>query len=123
MRDPLFLHHLDAMSHRGCMNPHCDHTLTDALYVTSRCHEDTGLRVDYAPDRPDLSCGAVLRLRCRRCARLAVEIALRERVVLTPTCLHGRALDVLYQDGSVTVMCRRCQAPQGTADVAPYVPV
>ena len=123
MPDPVFLHEMDQLLDRGCGNPLCQHSHTDEIFLNPLCHEGTGLRVDDAPDRPDLPCGAVLRLRCRRCAKLAVEIALRERVPLTPTCRHGRALDVLYQGGRVTVMRRRCQAPQGTADVAPYVPV
>jgi hypothetical protein len=103
------------------MNPFCTHAHTDALYLSALCHQGTGVRVDYAPDRPDLPCGAILRLRCRRCTAFVTQIALIERVTLTPTCRHGRALDVRYSQGQVTVMCRRCQAPQGTAAVAPYI--
>jgi len=123
MPDPVFLHQLDDLAHQGCSNPFCQHDHDDkGLVLTSRCHVGAGVRVEYAPDRPDLPCGAVLRLRCRRCTRPVIEIALQARVDLVPTCRHGRALDVDYQDGQVTVRCHRCDAPQATADVAPYVP-
>ena len=123
MRDLMFLHHLDAMSHQGCQNPDCNHPLRNEVYLTALCHEGTGLYVDYTPHRSDLPCGAVLRLRCALCWAPVTQIALRERVEWTPTCQHSWALDVQYQGGCVTVMCRRCQAPQGTADVAAYAPV
>lgn len=123
MRNPVFLHQLDELCNRGCGNPSCTHIHTDELYLIPLCHEGVGLRVDYAEARPDLPCGAVLWLRCRRCQAHVVAIALTAHVPLVPTCRHGRALDVRYQGGQVTVMCRRCSAPHGTADVAPYVPV
>jgi len=116
-----FLHHLDELAARGCCDPGCPHEHLQEAYVTSRCHAGAGLRVDYAPNDPGLPCGAILRLRCRRCQAFVTQIALIERVTLTPTCRHGRALDVRYRQGQVTVMCRRCQAPHGTAAVAPYI--
>ena len=122
MPDPVLLHQLDEIGSRGCGNPFCSHDHMDAFALVARCHPGRGLRVDYAADRPDLPCGAILWLRCRRCLGPVMEIALTTRVALTPTCRHERALDVQYNAGQVTVLCQRCHAVQATADVAAYVP-
>jgi hypothetical protein len=89
--DPVFLHQLDEIGSRGCGKPFCTPDDLDASTVVPRCHPGRGLRVDYAADRPDLPCGAVLRLRCRRCLGPVMEIALTARVALTPTCRHEGA--------------------------------
>jgi len=122
MPDPVFLHQLDEIGSRGCGNPFCTHDHLETFALVPRCHPSRGVQVDYAADRPDLPCGAVLRVRCRRCLGPVLEIALTTRVPLTPTCRHGRALDVIYDAGQVTVRCQRCHAVQATADVAAYVP-
>ena len=122
MAEVRFLHYLDEMAARGCIDPLCTEDHLEEAYITSRCHPGAGVRVDYAADRPDLPCGAVFWLRCHRCQASVTQIALQERVTFTPTCRHGRGVDVRYAHGQVTVECRRCHAPQGTAEVAPYVP-
>jgi hypothetical protein len=122
MPDPVFLHQLDEIGSRGCGNPFCTHDHRETCALVPRCHPRSGVRVDYAAVRPDLPCGAVLRLRCRRCLGPVLEIAVTARVALTPPCRHGRACDVQYRAGHVTVRCHRCHAVQGTAAVAPSVP-
>jgi len=122
MPDPVFLHQLDEIGARGCGNPFCTHDHLETVALVPRCHPGRGVRVDYAADRLDLPCGAVLRLRCRRCLGPVLEIALTARVALTPMCRHERACAVQYNAGQVTVLCQRCHAVQATADVAPYVP-
>ena len=123
MPAPVFLHQLDAIGSRGGENPFCTHDHLEAFALVAWCHPGRGLRVDYAADRPDLPCGAVLRPRCRRCLGPVMEIALTARVALTPTCRHERALDVQYNAGQVTVLCQRGHAVQARADMAAYVPV
>jgi len=67
MPDPVFLHQLDEIGSRGCGNPFCTHDHLETFALVPRCHPGRGVRVDYAADRPDLPCGAVLRVRGRRC--------------------------------------------------------
>jgi hypothetical protein len=67
-------------------------------------------------------CNAGVHLRCCKCQRPVVQVALTARLDLTPACWHGSALDVMYSEGHLTVSCRRCHAVYATGDVAPYVP-
>ena len=79
------------------------------------------MRVESTENLHGLPCGAVV-LRCWKCQAPVVEVALTTRVDLTPACRHGRALDVMYSEGNLTVSCRRCHAVSATLAVAPYVP-
>ena len=80
------------------------------------------MRVEVLDDAQGLPCAAVLGLRCWKCLTPVVHVALMTRVDVTPACRHGRALDVLYSGGTLTVSCRRCHAVSATLTVAPYVP-
>jgi len=122
MPRPVFLHQLDAMTSRGCDTPCCAHEHGAELYLTPRCHPGVGVRVEAMDDLPGRPCGAIVGLRCWKCQAPVVEVALTARVDLTPACRHGRALDVLYSEGNLTVSCRRCHAVAATMVVAPYVP-
>ena len=123
MPRPLFLHQLDEMTSRGCDNPFCTHDHGEELFLTPVCHPGVGVRVEPMDDLHGLPCAAVVHLRCWRCQRPVVQVALTTRLELTPACRHGSALDVMYSEGNLTVSCRRCHAVQGMMDVAPYGPV
>jgi hypothetical protein len=122
MPRPVFLHQLDEMTRRGCDTPFCTHEHGAELYLTPRCHPGVGVRVESMEHLHGLPCGAVVGLRCWKCQAPVVQVALKTRVDLIPGCQHGRALDVLYSAGTLTVSCRRCHAVQATGEVAPYVP-
>ena len=122
MPGPLFLHQLDEATSRGCDTPFCTHDHGAELYLTPRCHPGVGVRVEYMDDLHGLPCGAVVGLRCWKCQTPVVYVALTMRLNVTPTCRHGRALDVMYSEGNLTVSCRRCYAVAATMAVAPYVP-
>jgi hypothetical protein len=117
-----FLHTLDALTSRGCDNPLCHHDHSTGLFLVPLCHAGVGVRLDLHAAPPGLSYAAVAHLRCRRCRASVIEVALATPFELTPTCRHGRALDVCYHEGCLTVSCRRCAAGQGSVDVAAYRP-
>ena len=122
MLTPLFLHQLDEATRGGCQTPHCAHDHGGELFLTPRCHPGVGVRVADIDDHQGLPCGGVVGLQCWKCQRPVVQVALTRPVVLTPTCWHRSALDVLYTEGQLTVSCRRCHAVAATLSVAPYVP-
>jgi hypothetical protein len=115
-----FSQDIEATLSRGCSDPDCDHDHLHEAYLTPICHTSAGLRVDYAPVPPGVPCPAVLRLRCRRCTRLVASLAVTAPLPLTPACRHGRAVDVCYSAGMVTVECRTCQTPYVTLTVLPH---
>jgi hypothetical protein len=123
MPSPLFLHQLDEAVDRGCQTPHCPHEHSGELFLTPVCHPGAGVRIEAVDDLHGLPGGAVVGLRCWKCQRPVVQVALATRPEFTPAYQHGSALDVLYSAGNLTVNCRRCHAVQGTVDVAPYGPV
>ena len=123
MPSPCFLHHLDEATSRGCQTPHCAHDHGGALSLPPRCHPGVGVRIEAMDDLHGLPCGAVVGLRCWTCPAPVVQVALLTRLDLTPACRHGSALDVRDSEGNLPGSCRRCQAVQGTVDVAPYGPV
>ena len=122
MARPVFLHHLDEAVERGCQTPHCPHDHGSEIFLTPRCHPGVGVRIEHLDALPGSPWAAVVGLRCWRCQRPVVQVALTTRLELTPACRHGSALDVRYREGTLTLSCRRCHAVQGTADVAPCVP-
>lgn len=122
MPRPLFLHQLDEMTSRGCDTPFCTHEHGAELFLTPLCHPGVGVRVEDVDDLHGLPCRAAVGLRCWRCQRPVVQVALTTRLELTPACRHGSALDVMCSEGNLTVSCRRCHAVSATVDVAPYVP-
>ena len=122
MSRPLFLHHLDEAVERGCQTPNCPHDHGSEIFLTPLCHPGVGVRIEHMDEVHGIPCAAVVRLRCWRCQRPVVQVALTTRLELTPACRHGSALDVMYREGNLTLSCRRCHAVQGTAEVAPYVP-
>ena len=122
MQSPLFLHQLDEMTSRGCQTPNSSHDHGAELFLTPLCHPGVGVRVEAMDALHGLPCGAVVHLRCWRCQRPVVQVALTTRLELTPACRHGSALDVMYSEGNRTVSCRRCHTVQATGDVAPYIP-
>jgi hypothetical protein len=122
MPHPLFLHQLDEATSRGFQTPSCSHDHGDTLFLTPACHPGVGVRVEAINDHQGLPCGAVVGLRCWKCQRPVVQVALTTPITLTPTCRHGSALDVLYTEGSLTVSCRRCHAVAATIPVAAYAP-
>jgi hypothetical protein len=122
MLRPLFLHQLDDMTSRGCQTPHCPHDHGGELFLTPVCHPGVGVRVEVIDDLHGFPCNAVVHLRCWKCQRPVVQVALTARLDLTPACRHGSALDVMYSEGHLTVSCRRGHAVYATVDVAPYVP-
>jgi len=122
MPRPVFLAQLDEALHRGCDTPGCAHEHGAEIFLTPRCHPGAGVRVEVLDDSQGLPCAAVLGLRCWKCLTPVVHVALMTRVDVTPVCRHGRALDVLYSGGNLTVSCRRCHAVSATLTVAPYVP-
>ena len=119
---PLFLHQLDDMTSRGCQTPHCPHDHGGELFLTPVCHPGVGVRVEVMDDLHGFPCNVVAHLRCWKCQRPVVQVALTVRLDLTSACRHGSALDVMYSEGHLTVSCRRCHAVSATGDVAPYVP-
>jgi hypothetical protein len=123
MSRPVFLHHLDEAVARGCQTPHCPHDHGSEIFLTPLCHPGVGVRIEHLDAWQGIPCAAVVGLRCWRCQRPVVQVALTTRLALTPACRHGRALDVMFSAGHLTVSCRRCHAVQGTGEVAPYGPV
>jgi hypothetical protein len=121
---PLFLHQMDDLAARGCQTPGCTHEAhAGGLYLNQRCHPGTGVRVQYADDAHPEPCAAVLVLHCQRCAADVCSIALSARPALVPACQHTRGLEVVYDEGTVTITCRACHAPYATIDVAVHGPM
>ena len=123
MSRPLFLHHLDEAVERGCQTPNCPHDHGSEICLTPLCHPGVGVRIEHLDERPELPCAAVVGLRCWRCQRPVVQVALTMRLELTPGCRQGSTLDGMYSEGNLTVSGRRCHAVLGTVAVAPYGPV
>jgi len=97
MLRPVFLPHLDEAIERGCQPPNCPHDHGSAIFLTSRCHPGGGVRIENLDELPGIPCAAVVGLRCWRCPRLVVQVALITRLELTPACRHGSALDGMYK--------------------------
>ena len=98
MLRPVFLPHLDEAIERGCQPPNCPHDHGSAIFLTSRCHPGGGVRIENLDELPGIPCAAVVGLRCWRCPRLVVQVALITRLELTPACRHGSALDGMYRE-------------------------
>jgi hypothetical protein len=123
MARPVFWHHLDAAVARGWQTPHCPYDHGREIVLPPWCHPGVSVRIEPLDTWQGIPGAAVVGLRCWRCQRSAVQMALTRRLARTPACRHGSALEVWYRAGTLTVSYRRCHAVQGTVAVAPYEPV
>ena len=80
----------------------CTHDHGAEIFLTPKCRPGVGVRVAVVDDHQGLPCSAVMGLRCWKCHALVIHLALTTRLALTPTCRHGRALDVRYSEGTLT---------------------
>jgi prepilin-type processing-associated H-X9-DG protein len=115
----LFLDAMDAMVGHGCANPDCTHEHDDeAMALTSRCHPATGVCIGFTDQVGDMPCALILQCACWTCHTAVGFVAVGPPFTKGPGCRHRGAMDVLYQDGRVTITCRRCDSVAVTCTVA-----
>jgi hypothetical protein len=80
------------------------------------------VQVEVTDAAPPLPCAAIAQLRCRRCRTSVVRVALATRLELLPACRHGRALDVLYHEGLLTVWICSHDTGHMWEEISPHLP-
>jgi phage FluMu protein Com len=93
----------------GCSNPLCDHADHSELNLHGKCHPHQSQHVEYQ--------GSMLRVSCRKCRRLIVDIETSgPRQTTDPPCHPGNAVQVKYRRGAghLEITCAECDSMVST---------